>query len=86
MDYDIVMKSKLMAFIVMAGILSLGAYSTAFAVNAFAQNNGNDDKNNPTFPGSGAGKKFNEHASENTAENCAKHSSSQSGNLPAQCY
>lgn len=57
--------------------------ATAYAAHKSGHENA-DDKNNPTFPGGGAGNDppdhaNNERAQENTADNCAKHIN------PAQC-
>ena len=63
--------------------MMLAMVMPAFAVPGGAQ----DDKNNPTFPGTGAGNNPNpsEQAIQNNFENCDKHAESGKG-LPAQCY
>ncbi len=67
-------------------ILALGLTASA----AFAANNAQDDKNNPTFPGTGVGRKARSGpAVTRTLSNCSAFFSGQKGNgtnLPAQCY
>ena len=82
---------RILSLVVVA--LVMAAMMLAMAMPAFAAKGGiaNDDKNNPTYPGTGAG--HNPHPSEqaaaNTGENCVKHEAkgAQPGQgLPAQCY
>jgi hypothetical protein len=70
-------------------IATSGAIPPAYANHKPGHENA-DDRNNPTFPGGGAGntppdQANNERASENTVQNCDKHDNSGKGS-PAQCY
>lgn len=76
--------------LLVAAIASVTA--TLSFTSAFAINNAQDDKNNPTFPGCGVGQ-FpscqSTQAQDNTDRNCDRFESGQVGNgrnLPAQCY
>ncbi len=78
------------AAMLMAAMVALTAMP-AFALHRVDHLNA-DDKNNPTFPGTGAGHnpQPSEQALLNALENCAEHVSGEKGggstNLPAQCY
>lgn len=72
-----------LAIAIVAGITTSTMVPQASAEQQFKSQ---DDKNNPTFPGSGAGKKDNEQASDNTDANCFKHFLAENGGPPAQCY
>ena len=74
-----------LAIALVAGITTTTMVSQAFAEHRPGHTS-EDDKNNDTFPGSGAGKKDNEHASDNTDANCDKHFDKDNGGPPAQCY
>ena len=73
-----------------AAIASVTAMLSPTSVFA-PTNNAQDDKNNPTFPGTGAGNNPNpsDRAEDNTDNNCDRHEFGIVGNgrnLPAQCY
>jgi len=77
---------RIISLVVVALVVAammLAMVMPAFAVPGGAQ----DDKNNPTYPGTGAGNNPNpsSQAIDNTFENCNKHDESGNG-LPAQCY
>jgi len=79
--------SKTLAALMFSFALMTSATAPAFA----APNNAQDDKNNPTFPGTGAGNNPQPPLSaiDNTAENCFEFFIGAKGNgtnLPAQCY
>jgi negative regulator of sigma E activity len=83
------MKTAMFVVIAVAAMVSLTVVLST--TSAFAINNAQDDKNNPTFPGQGAGNHPNPSspAVGNTANNCLKHLTGDVGNgqnLPAQCY
>jgi uncharacterized protein YdeI (BOF family) len=73
-------------FLVIAVALTVVLSSTS----AFAINNAQDDKNNPTFPGGWRNPQPPSQPVENSASrNCDAHGSGKVGNgqnLPAQCY
>jgi len=73
-----------------AAIASATAMLSTSATSAYAVNNAQDDKNNPTFPGCAAqGPCHSEQAQINAFENCDRFYSGEVGNgqnLPAQCY
>jgi hypothetical protein len=75
---------------IVAAIASATAMLATSATNAYAVNNAQDDKNNPTYPGCGIGSGCqSDQAQENTFRNCLKHEFGIVGNgenLPAQCY
>jgi hypothetical protein len=75
------------ALLSLAVALVVGVTTSTIVPQVFADPsfNAQDDKNNPTYPGSGAGKKDNEKAIDNTDANCFKHFLSDNG-APAQCY
>jgi len=75
------------ALLSLAVALVVGVTTSTIVPHVFADPsfNAQDDKNNPTFPGSGAGKKDNDKASANHDDNCIKHDDSGKG-APAQCY
>jgi hypothetical protein len=73
-----------------AAIASVTAILSPTSVFA-PTNNAQDDKNQDTFPGTGAGNNPNpsDQASDNTDRNCFRHEFGIVGNgqnLPAQCY
>lgn len=74
----------LIAIVTSVSLLMSGSTGTSFANK---KNDPQDDKNKPTFPGCEVGSSCqSDQAQENTFSNCDKHgSSSQSGNVPAQC-
>jgi hypothetical protein len=86
------MKNAIFLVIAVAAIGSLTAVLSS--TSAFAINNAQDDKNNPTFPGCGVGTGTCEsnQAQQNNFNNCDKHGVDSPGevgngqNLPAQCY
>jgi hypothetical protein len=86
------MMRKLYALLgLVAAIASVTAMLSTSATTAFAINNAQDDKNNPTFPGCGVGTGTcqSDQAQSNNAQNCDKHDFGIVGNgrnLPAQCY
>lgn len=84
------MKNTMFLVIAVAAIASLTVVLSS--TSAFAINNAQDDKNNPTFPGFGNGHNPQPPSQpvENSAiNNCDKHGAGEVGNgqnLPAQCY
>jgi hypothetical protein len=76
----------IVAFALVAGITTTTIVPQAFADHKPGHENA-DDKNNPTFPGTGQGNNppdqaNNEKAGDNTDEHCATHDKGS----PAQCY
>lgn len=80
--------------IIVAMALAVGITTGTIIPHAFADHKPGhenaDDKNNPTYPGTGQGNNppdqaKNENAGDNTEENCDKHDDSEKGS-PAQCY
>jgi hypothetical protein len=81
--------------LLVAAIVSVTAMLPPTSVFA-PTNNAQDDKNNPTFPGGGAGNEppsqaHNERADDNTFRNCDRFDTAfpdvgNGRNLPAQCY
>ena len=72
-------------------VAAVAAALTLTAPAALAANNAQDDKNNPTYPGTGAGNnpQPSSEASQNTADNCSAFLNGDKGNgvnMPAQCY
>lgn len=83
------MMRKLYALIGLVATIALAtAMLSTSATSAFAINNAQDDKNNPTFPGCGVGTGTcqSDQAQSNTDNNCFKHDFGIVGNgrnLPA---
>jgi hypothetical protein len=84
------MKNTMFLVIAVAAIASLTVVLSS--TSAFAINNAQDDKNNPTFPGFGNGhnpQPPSQPVEKSAINNCDKHGSREVGNgqnLPAQCY
>lgn len=75
---------------IVAAIASATAMLATSSTSAYAVNNAQDDKNNPTFPGCAAqGPCHSDQAQDNTDRNCFRFYFGIVGNgenLPAQCY
>jgi hypothetical protein len=83
------MNTKTVLGVISLTLLVVGLTFASISAPAFAnkKNTPQDDKNNPTYPGTGAGNNQNpsDQAFDNAFDNCVKHNLPSSSNLPAQC-